>query len=86
MSYGVLLRAVLGVLGVVAMFSGWAGVMLGIILVDTVFFSAWEIVLLALCFDLLWSPLFSLQSLPWYVLLSLALIWAAEPVRRELLA
>lgn len=80
------LRATVSLVALGATIYGAAGVVLVCIIAGTVIFAAWELVLVALLFDLTWTPALSLHSLPWYTLLSLALLWATEPVRREFLA
>lgn len=80
------LRMIVALVALVATIYGAAGIVLVSIIAGTVIFASWEIVLIALLFDLTWTPALSLHSLPWYTLLSLALLWGTEPVRREFLA
>jgi len=45
-------------------------------------FRAWEVMLLGLLTDFLWAP--SLH-VPLYLISAIAIVWAFEPLRRELL-
>lgn len=78
-------RILAGISAIAAAFTGHAGFLLACIVVEAVL-SAWEIVFIALIFDLLWAPPFGIHALPWYTMGSLALLWAIEPLRREFLS
>lgn len=81
-----LLRGVLGLSALLAAVFGWAGVLLALIIIDTVALSAWEAALVGLFFDLVWQPTFGIHGGPWYTCIALALLWASEPLRREFLS
>jgi len=78
-------RAITGMGALLAALMGYGGALLICILIDTAL-SAWEIVFFALLFDFLWAAPLGIYSLPWYTIGTLALLWAFEPVRRELLS
>lgn len=78
-------RIIAGLVALIAALSGHAGLLLVGIVIDATL-SAWEIVFIALIFDLLWAPPIGIHALPWYTIVSLALLWAIEPLRREFLS
>ena len=86
MTSRLILRASIALVALAATVYGAGGIVLVAIITDGIVFAAWEIVLIALLFDLTWTPSISFHSLPWYTLLSIALLWSSEPIRRELLA
>lgn len=78
-------RTVLVLVGTYALFSGYLGILLGVIVADALLFSGIEAMLLGVTFDLLWTTA-PLHAVPWATLCALAMLWASEPVRREILA
>lgn len=85
MSLSPWVRIAAGIAGLAAALAGHAGILLLCIVIDAAL-SAWEIVFIALVFDLLWAPPIGIYALPWYTIGSLALLWAIEPLRREFLS
>ena len=81
-----IVRVALGIVALWAVSSGETAVVVGVVILLARAFSGLESVALALAFDVLWRAPDTLHAWPWLTLLALALLWAAEPVRREILA
>lgn len=78
------MRVALALAGVYGVFAGSLPICLVAVILSASLFSASETVLIALAYDLVWSPsLFT--SIPWVTLGVLAMLWASEPIRREIL-
>jgi hypothetical protein len=77
-----ILLALAGFLG--AFFAPWWVPFICMILLS-LRFSAWEVPLIGLCVDLLWLPSGTHFALPLFTLLGIALVWAASPLRKQLL-
>jgi len=45
-------------------------------------YRAWEVIVLGLCMDLIWHP----HGLPYFMIASIIIVWALEPVRVRLLS
>jgi len=78
-------RPLLGFAAVAAAFIAPPWVPLVLIILLSLRFRAWEVPLIGLLMDLLWLPQLSLQHPPLYTILSLVIVWALEPLRREFL-
>ena len=79
-------RIAIGVVALWAVFSGETIIVVGAVILLALAFSAFESVAFALAFDLLWYAPETMHAWPWLTILTLALLWAAEPIRREILA
>jgi hypothetical protein len=86
MSFWYVLRASLVLIALWALLSGNTGVLVSCIIALALAFSALESVALALCSDLLWHAPETIHAWPWITMMALALLWASEPIRREILS
>lgn len=78
-------RPLLGLAAVASAFFAPPWVPLALIVLVSLRFRAWEVPFIGLLMDLLWLPQVSLQHPPLYTILSLIVVWALEPLRREFL-
>jgi len=74
--------ALAGFLG--ALFAPW-WVPLGCMILLSLRYSAWEVPLIGLCVDFLWLPSGGHFMVPVFTLLGIIIVWAASPLRRQLL-
>lgn len=77
-------RVALCLIGIVGVFTGHLALTLAIVIADAVVFAGLESVVLGLIFDLMWTEA-PLHAVPWVTLCALAMLWASEPIRREIL-
>lgn len=80
-----LTRALLILAGLYAVLAGYLGLLIVVILADALLFSGAEVVVYGVAYDLLWTTA-PLHAIPWASACALAMLWASEPVRREILA
>lgn len=81
-----IMRIALGIMALWAVLSGETAIVVGAVITLALVFSGLESIAFALAFDVLWRAPDTLHAWPWLTFLALALLWAAEPVRREILA
>jgi hypothetical protein len=79
-----ILRVLLAIAGVYGVVAGTLPVSLTAVILGAMLFSAPETVAIGLAYDLIWSPS-SLTSVPWVTIAALVMLWASEPIRREIL-
>ncbi len=77
-------RITLVVLGVAGLLQGHLAMTLVAIIALSVIFAAPESVAIGIAYDLLWTQA-PLSAVPWLTLCALAMLWASEPIRREIL-
>ena len=75
-------RALLALLGVVSAITGpwWLTIVPMALL--SLRFRAWEVLCLGLLMDFMWLPV---PAIPYFFILSIAILWGCEPLRKELL-
>ena len=78
------MRIVLAFIGFVSVFFAPAWVPLIVVFLLSVRYPAWEAVLIGVCLDVMWLPV-SPFFLPIATSIAIVIVWACEPLRRELL-
>lgn len=86
MSLSFTIRIAVGLFTLWAVVAGHSFATLSGIVILALFFSGIESVAYAVVFDILWRAPETLHAWPWLTLVTLLILWASEPVRREILA
>lgn len=79
------IRIALGVVGVTTALFAPPWIMLLVMIILALRYSAWEVLFLGLLVDLLWFPGLFLGVFPLFTIAGAALVWGLEPLRREFL-
>ena len=79
------MRITLTLVGIAAIFFGpaWVGMLCMVLL--SIRWSAWEVILMGALIDILWQPSTYAHGIPVATLLSIALVWVLLPLRAQLL-
>jgi len=82
-----LFRIIIALFGFASAFLGYWWIALIAILVLSLRFRAWEVILIGLLDDFMWVPSSVHGSaIPYMTLAAIAIVWIFEPMRREFLA
>lgn len=79
------MRLILALFGMLSTFVAPAWVPLIVIFLLSVRYPAWEVIVIGLLLDILWQPVDTVFFIPIATTIAIIVVWACEPLRRELL-
>lgn len=79
------MRIAIAAVGFLSIFfaPAWVTLIVGVVL--SMRYPAWEVILMGALLDVMWFPTGGFIIVPLGTLLALLIVWACEPLRRELL-
>ena len=80
-----LLRTVLVLVALIGVIVGPPWLPLLCMILISLRWAAWDVLLIGLLEDFLWMPDTVLQGIPFYTITALILVWGLDPLRREFL-